>query len=340
MMRAMNSPQRPTVHIVATGGSISGLGPHRLDYVLYPELGQRSSIEQMLARIPEVKDVAEVQAENLIRVGSGSIGPTEWLQLAQRINALFGAAHPPQGVVVTHGTATLEETAYFLHLTVKSERPVVVTGAMRPPTALGTDADVNLLDAIRLAACPDAAGRGVLTVLNNEIQSARDVTKTNNYRVETFTSRELGLLGYVDSDGQVVFYRNVTRLHTTATPFDVRGRDRLPRVDIVYAYGGADGVQIDALRQHGTDGLVLAGFGGGSYPGAFLDAGRRAVQAGIPVVLASRATAGRVITTPQKAGDGFIVSDDLLPQKARILLMLALSITRERQALQELFYQY
>lgn len=241
--------------------------------------------------------------------------------------------------MVTHGTATLEESAYFLHLTVKSERPVVVTGAMRPPTAVGTDADLNLLDAIRLAACPDAAGRGVLTVLNNEIQSARDVTKTNAFRVETFTSRELGFLGYVDSDGQVVFYRNVTRLHTTATPFDIRGRETLPRVDIVYAYGGADGVQIDAVRQHGTDGLVLAGFGGGSYPSAFLDAGKRAVQAGIPVVLATRSTAGRVIMTPQKAAAGFIVSDDLLPQKARILLMLALSMTRDRPTIQELFYR-
>jgi len=332
--------QRPTVYVVATGGSISGVGLHRLDYVLYPEGGQRLSIEEMLARIPEVNDLAEIQAENLIRVGSTSIGPTEWLQLAQRINALFSSARPPQGVVVTHGTATLEESAYFLHLTVKSERPVVVTGAMRPPTAVGTDADLNLVDAIRLAACPDAAGRGVLTVLNNEIQSARDVTKTNTFRVETFTSRELGFLGYVDADGQVVFYRNVTRLHTTATPFDVRGRETLPRVDIVYAYGGADGVQIDALRQHGTDGLVLAGFGGGSYPSAFLDAGKRAVQAGIPVVLATRSTAGRVIMTPQKAGAGFIVSDDLLPQKARILLMLALSMTRDRQSIQELFYRY
>jgi L-asparaginase len=332
--------QRPVVHVVATGGSISGLGPHRLDYILYPELGRRSSIEEMLERIPEVKDVAEVQAEELIRVGSGSIGPTQWLQLAQRINALLSAAHPPQGVVVTHGTATLEETAYFLHLTVKSERPVVVTGAMRPPTALGTDADLNFLDAIRLAACPDAAGRGVLTVLNNEIQSARDVTKTNTYRVDTFNSRDLGLLGYVDSDGQVVFYRDVTRLHTTATPFDMRGKEALPRVDIVYAYGGADGVQIDALCEHGTDGLVLAGFGGGIYPGAFLDAGRRAIKAGLPVVQASRSTAGRLITTPQKASDGFIVSDDLLPQKARILLMLALSVTRDRQAIQEMFYRY
>ncbi len=332
--------QRPSVYVFATGGSISGLGPHRLDYILYAELGQRLSIEEMLARIPEANDLAEIQAENLIRVGSPSIGPKEWLQLAQRINTLLSTAHSPHGVVVTHGTATLEETAYFLHLTVKSERPVVVTGAMRPPTALGTDADLNLLDAIRLAACPDAAGRGVLTVLNNEIQSARDVTKANTFRVETFTSRELGFLGYVDSDGQVVFYRNVTRRHTTATPFDVRGATSLPRVDIVYAYSGADGVLIDAAREHRTDGLVLVGFGGGSYPGAFLDAGKRAVQAGIPVVLATRSTAGRVIMTPQKDAAGFIVSDDLLPQKARILLMLALSMTRDRQTIQELFYQY
>lgn len=332
--------QRPTVHVVATGGSISGLGAHRLDYVEYPEGGRRLSIEEMLARIPEASDIADIRAENLIRIGSGSIGPAQWLQLAQRINALLSGPQATQGVVVTHGTATLEETAYFLHLTVKSEHPVVVTGAMRPPTALGTDADLNLLDAIRLAACPQAAGRGVLTVLNNEIQSARDVTKSSAFRVETFTSRELGYLGYVDSDGQVVFYRKVTRRHTTATPFAIDGRQTLPRVDIVYAYGGADGVLIDAAREHGTEGLVLVGFGGGAYPGAFLDAGKRVVQNGIPVVLASRVTAGRVIMTPQKASAGFIVCDDLLPQKARILLMLALSVTRERDAIQELFYSY
>jgi len=332
--------QRPKVHVVATGGSISGLGPHRLDYILYPEVGQRMSIEEMLARIPEAQDMAEIQAENVIRVGSTSIGPTEWLQIAQRINQLFAMDAALSGVVVTHGTATLEETAYFLHLTVKSDKPVVVTGAMRPPTAVGTDADLNFLDAIRLAACPAAAGRGVLTVLNNEIQSARDVTKSNAFRVETFTSRELGFLGYVDSDGQVVFYRSVTRLHTVAAPFDVSGRQALPRVDIVYAYGGADGVLVDAARQHGVDGLILVGFGGGSYPTAFLDAGKRAVQAGLPVVLATRSTAGRVIMTPRKQEDGFIVSDDLLPQKARILLMLALTMRRDRHTIQELFYQY
>ena len=211
------------VHIVATGGSISGVGPHRLDYLEYPELGQRLTIEEMLARIPEAANIAQVQGENLIRVGSPAIGPVEWLQLARRINQVFAEDPELAGVVVTHGTATLEETAYFLHLTMKSARPVVVTGAMRPPTAVGTDADLNLLDAIRLAACPEAAGQGVLTVLNNEIQSARDVTKTNTLRVETFTSRELGFLGYVDSEGQVVLYRAVTRPHTVDTLFDVSG---------------------------------------------------------------------------------------------------------------------
>ncbi len=331
---------RPSVHILATGGSIAGIGPHRLDYTLYPEVGQKLSVEQMLARIPEALELAEVQGENVLQVGSPSIGPVQWLQLAGRIHALFAGARAPDGIVVTHGTATLEETAYFLHLTVKSERPVVVTGAMRPPSAVGTDADLNLLDAIRLAASAQAAGRGVLTVLNNEIQSARDVTKSNAFRVNTFDSRDFGLLGYVDSDARIVFYRDVTRLHTAATPFDVRGKQALPRVDMAYAYAGADGVLVDALRERGSDGLVLVGFGGGSYPAAFLEAGKRAVQAGIPVVLATRSWNGRVVMTPQKESGGFIVCDDLMPQKARILLMLALTVTRERQAIQELFYRH
>src|SRR5262245_3978864 len=331
---------RPLVHVIATGGSISGLGPHRLDYTQYPELGRRLSVEELLARIPEAGEVADVKSEDLLRVGSSSIGPAEWVRLAERIESLLGSAQPPAGGVGTHGTASLEETGYFLHLAVKSDRPVVLTGAMRPPSALGTDADLNLLDAIRLAACPDAAGRGVLVVLNNEIHSVRDVTKTNAFRVNTFGSRDFGSLGYVDADGQVCFYRAVTRLHTNATPFDVRGRQTLPRVDIVYAYAGADGMLIDALRERGTDGIVLAGFGGGTYPAAFLEAGKRAVDAGIAVVLATRSTAGRVVTTPAKACAGFIASDDLMPQKARILLMLALDVTRERGAIQEMFYRY
>ena len=331
---------RPRVHILGTGGSISGIGPHRLDYTLYPDVGKKLTVGQMLERIPEARDLAELTGEDVLQVGSPSIGPREWLTLAERIHTLLAAPNAPAGFVITHGTATLEETAYFLHLTVKSDRPVVVTGAMRPPSALGTDADLNLLDAIRLAAAPEAAGRGVLTILNNEIQSARDVTKSNAFRVDTFDSRDFGLLGYVDSDGRVLFYRSVTRPHTSATPFDVRGRKELPRVDIVYSYAGADGVLVDALTARRPDGMVLVGFGGGSYPSAFLEAGKRAVQAGILVVLATRSWNGRVVITPKKDADGFLVCDDLMPQKARILLMLALTATRKRQAIQEMFYKY
>lgn len=326
---------KPRVHILGTGGSISGIGPHRLDYTLYPDSGKKLTVAQMLERIPEARELAELSGEDVLQVGSPSIGPKEWLQLAERIHALR-----TDGVVITHGTATLEETAYFLHLTVKSDRPVVLTGAMRPPTAVGTDADLNLLDAIRLAAHPDAAGRGVLTILNNEIQSARDVTKSNAFRVDTFHSRDFGVLGYVDSDARVLFYRDVTRPHTTETPFDVRGLKDLPRVDIVHAYAGADGVLVDALTERHPEGMVLVGFGGGSYPAAFLDAGRRAVKAGIPVVLATRSWSGRVVTTPKFEAGGFIVCDDLMPQKARILLMLALTVTRERAAIQRMFYEY
>ena len=334
----MTTP-KAKVHIVATGGSIAGIGPNRLDYILYPELGEHLTIEQSLARIPEVSEIAEVEAEDLVSVGSTAIGPEDWLKLAQRINSLL-ANRETSGVVVTHGTATLEETAYFLHLTVKSAKPVVVTGAMRPPTALGTDADLNLLDAVRVAACPDAAGKGVLTILNNEIQCARDVIKTNTFRVETFKPNELGFLGYADSDGEVLFYRAPLRKHTADTIFDVAGRASLPRVDIVYSYAGADELLVNAVRGNGSDGLVLAGFGGGSYPPLVIEAAAQAVIEGIPVVLASRSTAGRVVMTPRKEEQNFIVSDNLPPQKARILLMLALTVTDDRREIQQMFRDY
>ena len=335
----MTSPL-PRVRLIATGGSIAGVGPHRLDYILYPELGKHISIEESLARVPEVNEIAQVQAENLINVGSTAVGPPEWLAMANRINGIFQEDTEATGVAMTHGTATLEETAYFLHLTVKSDKPMVITGAMRPPTALSTDADINLLDAVRIAASPHAGGMGVLTVLNNEIHSARDVVKTSTFRVQTFRPNDLGFLGYADSEGEVLFYRAPTRKHTTRTEFDVSGRDSLPRVDIVYAYAGSDGMLIDAVRRNGSDGLVVAGFGGGTYPPVFIEAAAEAVKDGIPVVLASRSTTGRVIMTPQKQDAGFIVSDNLLPQKARILLMLGLSVTKDRDELQRMFRDY
>ena len=181
---------KPIVRIIGTGGSIAGVGPDRMDFILYPEIGDHITIQQSLDRVPEIKDIAEVKSEDLVSVGSTAIGASEWLGLARRINAIFREEPEVSGVAITHGTATLEATSYFLHLTVKSKKPVVITGAMRPPTALSTDADLNLMDAVRTAADPNANGLGVLTVLNNEIQSGRDVTKASTFRVESFRPNE------------------------------------------------------------------------------------------------------------------------------------------------------
>ncbi|MED5405038.1 MAG: asparaginase [Chloroflexota bacterium] len=331
---------KPTVRVIGTGGSIAGVGPDRMDFILYPEIGNHITIQQSLDRVPEIQEIADVRSENLVSVGSTAIGAAEWLGLARRINQIFREEPDVAGVAITHGTATLEETSYFLHLTIKSSKPVVITGAMRPPTALSTDADLNLLDAVRTAACPDSAGLGVLTVLNNEIQCGRDVTKASTFRVETFRPNELGFLGYADSDGKVIFYRAPLRRHTLNTPFMVDSMTDLPRVDIVYSYAGADGLLVDAVRSNGSDGLVLAGFGGGTFPPAVIDAAVKVVDNGIPVVLATRSTAGRVVTTPKKDEQGFIVSDNLLPQKARILLMLGLTVSKDRHELQQMFYDY
>ena len=331
---------KPIVRVMGSGGRMAGVGPDRMDFILYPEIGDHITIQQSLDRVPEIQDFAEVRSEDLVSVGSTAIGAAEWLGLARRINAIFKDETDVAGVAVTHGTATLEETSYFLHLTVKSQKPVVITGAMRPPTALSTDSDLNLLDAVRTAASPDATGLGVLTVLNNEIQCGRDVTKANTFRVETFRPNELGFLGYADSDGKVVFYRAPLRRHTVDTPFTVDDMTGLPRVDIVYAYAGADGLLVDAVRNNRSDGLVLAGFGGGTFPPAVVEAAVKLVDDGIPVVLATRSTAGRVVTTPKKEEQGFLVSDNLLPQKARILLMLGLTVTKDRHELQQMFYDY
>ena len=331
---------KPVVRVIGTGGSIAGVGPDRMDFILYPEIGKHINIQQSLDRVPEIQDIADVKSEDLVSVGSTAIGATEWLGLARRINTIFREEPDVAGVAITHGTATLEETSYFLHLTVKSEKPVVITGAMRPPTALSTDADLNLLDAVRTAATPEAAGLGVLTVLNNEIQCGRDVTKASTFRVETFRPNELGFLGYADSDGKVEFYRAPIRRHTINTPFNVDAMNDLPRVDIIYSYAGDDGLLVDAVRNNKSDGLILAGFGGGTFPPAVIDAALKLVDDGIPVVLSTRSTSGRVVMTPKKSQQGFLVSDNLMPPKARILLMLGLTQTNVPSELQQFFYDF
>ena len=336
----MTIESKPRIYLVGTGGSISFVGRTRTDYINYSYDGKHLSIEEMLERVPEVREFADVRTEQFLNLGSTDVTPEHWLGLAKRINQIFRDDPGAAGVAVTHGTATLEETAYFLNLTVKSDRPVVVTGAMRPPTGLGTDSEVNLIDCIRVAAAPQSAGRGVLTILNNQIHAARDVTKTNSYRLETFQAPDFGFLGYADSDQEVVFYRRPERAHTIDSEFDVAGVDQLPRVDIASAYAGADGLVIRALAQAGVDGLVAAGLGSGGSPPPFMAALKEVSDAGLPVVITTQTGSGRVVLTRRFNEDGYIVADNLTPKKARILLMLALTATKDRSEIQRMMLTY
>ena len=336
----MTTDAKPRVYVIGTGGSISFVGSHRTDYINYSYANKHLTIQELLDRVPEVNDFADVRSEQYMNVGSTEVGPAHWLGLVKRINQVFREDPDAAGVAITHGTATMEETAYFLNLTVKSHKPVVVTGAMRPPTGLATDADINLIDCVRVAAAPQSAGRGVLTVLNNEIQAARDVIKTNSYRLETFRSNELGLLGYADSDEETVFYRNPTRAHTLDSEFDVENVSQLPRVDIAYSYAGADGLLVRALADAGVDGIVSGGLGSGGSPSGFSDALKEAQARGIPVVISTQTGNGRVIRTRRTNEDGFIVADNLQPKKARVLLMLALTKTKDPDEIQRMMLTY
>jgi L-asparaginase len=216
--------------------------------------------EELVTSVPEIKQYAQMKVEQLFNVGSQDLTVADWLILTRRINAIFSADPAVAGVVVTHGTNTLEETAYFLNLTVKDDRPVVVVGAQRPATAISADGPLNLLNAIRTASAPEARGKGVLVVMNDEINGARDVTKTSTYRVETFRAPELGFLGYVDAD-KVSFCRTSTRRHTARSEFDVSKATELPKVDDCYSYVEANTSVLPALIASGAKGIVFAGTG-------------------------------------------------------------------------------
>lgn len=336
----MSSNSKPTVYLLGTGGTISTQGPNRMDGTEYGAAGIRAPIQDMLDRIPEAADFARVKAEQFINVASTGVELDHWLGLAKRINQIFSQEREVAGVAVTHGTATLEETAYFLNLTVKSKKPVVVTGAMRPPTAMGTDSDVNLLNAIQVAASPESVGRGVLTVLNNEIQAARHVTKTNTYRVETFKSGEFGFLGYADADHEVVYYQSPTRKHTHESEFIVDGLSDLPRVEVAYATAGGDGLPVRLFAEAGVSGIISAALAPGASHPDQMDALETATKAGIPVVVAAHVGSGRVMLTSDNKERGFVSADNLSPKKARILLMLALTVTRNRDEIQRMFDTY
>src|SRR5215831_9667608 len=239
------SAHLPRVAVIGTGGTISSLGSSSLDVLDYPDFGQKLSCEALIERFPETRLVADPVPVTFRQVGSTEIGPKEWVELRGLIHRIVRDDPAVAGFVVPHGTATLEETAFFLNLTLASEQPVVLVGAQRPASALGTDAGMNLVNALRVAGSPEARGKGVLVALNDEIHAARDVVKTSTYRLQTFRSADFGALGHVDGDG-VHFYRAPTRAHMPDTHFASLELTALPRVEIVYSYAGADGALIDA----------------------------------------------------------------------------------------------
>ena len=313
----------PLIKIISTGGTIANTG-HGL-----------IAIDEVLKDIPQAKALADFEVFEATRVRSGQMRLTQWLEVARAADA---AAEDTRvdGIIVTHGTFTTEETAYFLHLCVHNEKPLVVVASQRKHDEVGNDGDRNMLDAIRLVLTPEARGKGVLVTLHEEIHSARDVVKTNQ-RPGGFQSLGRSMLGHIEDD-QVSFYAAPTRRHTFRSEFNIRDISELPRVDVIAAYVGADDAAAQACVAAGAQGLVISGYAYNGRPSADQLAGiEKIAAAGIPVVLASRGGQGRI---PVDWNDSFIQGDSLVPHKARILLMLGLTKTKDPKELQRMFNEY
>jgi len=328
---------RPHVILLATGGTIAGSADTstRAGYAA----GQ-VTVEDLVAAVPEIKDIAHISSEQLASVGSQDMTFTILIDLAKRINTRL-ENNAVSGVVVTHGTDTLEETAYFLNLTVKSRKPVVLTGAMRPATAVSADGPLNLYNATAVAADPEAADRGTLVVMNDRIHGAHSLSKSNTTSVETFLSPLNGLIGTINY-GSTRYFRRPFRRHTYLSEFSVDGVDLLPRVDIIYACIDMPADLIDSSVTNGAKGIVIAGDGNGNMNAAALTRAAAAAKTGVVVVRSSRVPTGRVGRNVEIDDDhhGFVASDELNPAKARILLMLALLKDKSIDDIQQLCYDY
>jgi L-asparaginase len=313
----------PLIKIISTGGTIANTS-HGL-----------IAIDDVLKDIPQARRMADFEIIEATRVRSGQLRLAQWFDIARAVSA---AAEDPRvdGVIITHGTFTTEETAYFLHLTIRTEKPVVVVASQRKHDEVGNDGDRNFLDAIRLALSPGARGKGVLVTLHEEIHSAREVVKTNQ-RPGGFVSLGRGMLGHIEED-QVSFFAAPTRRHTSRSEFDIREIREFPRVDVIAAYVGGDDAAAQACVAAGAKGLVISGYAYNGRPSADqLEGLEKIAAAGIPVVLSNRGGQGRI---PVNWDDPFIQGDSLVPHKARILLMLGLTKTRDPRELQRMFNEY
>ncbi|KIG10509.1 asparaginase [Caballeronia concitans] len=333
----MKTDSLPLIAVLATGGTIAGRAGDAASTAGYK--AGVVGVNDLLDAVPALGNVARIHAEQIASIDSKDMSHALWTTLAKRIDEL-AAQGDISGIVVTHGTDTLEETAYMLHLTVKTAKPVVLTAAMRPSSALSADGPLNLLNAVTVAACERAKGQGVLVAFNNQIHTARDVTKTSTYAVDAFRSPETGALGFVQ-DGRVEFQRAVTKPHTLASEFAIV--DEWPMVEIVASYAGASRVAVDALVAAGVKGIVVAGTGNGSVHASITQALVDAVKAGVAVVRASRVGSGHVMRNGAASDDalGSVSAGTLNPYKARVLLMLALAAgVNDARGVQRVFDMY
>lgn len=323
------------VHVISGGGTIMRNPKNRLEFVRYTQTGEPPlKLSELIERIPEVQQFASVITESK----EFRADTTEQLKVLSLLINTYLKNPDISGVVFVKGTSTVEDTAYFLNLTIKSDKPVVVTGSQRPFSTLSSDGPMNLLNAIRVAADPGSRGKGALVVANDEINSAREATKTNTYRVQTYQSRQMGLLGYADID-KIVYYRVPTRKHTTQTEFDLNQIKSFPRVDILYAHGGGDAELAKAAVAIGAKGLVIAGLGAGQ--GNDLKTLKELYdKQGTRIVRSSRVGDGRVIRDDNWQAPGLIAADSLSPTKSRLLLQLALTKTTDVDEIQRMFYEY
>jgi L-asparaginase len=322
----------PRLALISTGGTIDSLGADRLDLAFYTETGRRLPVGALLESLPELARIAEVVDVPFPRTPSYQFTPNTWSQLAAEVQAQIDAG--AQGVVVTHGTNTIEETAFLLSLTVRCDVPVILVGAMRPANAVGADGPLNLVQAARLAVSEAARGHGVLVIVNDTVFAARDVAKRATFRADAFWGGDVGPLGYVDADGVVdVRHRHIRN----AIPlFQVAEVARMPRVDIVVSHVGADGVLVDAAVEAGSRGIVSAGTGAGRPTTAEAAALDRAAQRGVVVCQSTRVPTGRVPRSPQMRAGARVVSGSMQPWQARIALGLCLTRTGEPEGVQTL----
>ncbi|MDV6103415.1 type II asparaginase [Campylobacter jejuni] len=324
------------IAILGTGGTIAGFIDSTIATTGYT--AGAIDIDVLIKAVPQIRDLADISWEQIANIDSSNMCDEIWLRLAKKIAKLF--AEGIDSVVITHGTDTMEETAYFLNLTIKSDKPVVLVGAMRPSTAISADGPKNLYNAVALVANKEAKNKGVMVAINDKILSARGVVKTHSLNVDAFSSPDFGDLGYI-VDGKVFFYNNVTKAHTKNAPFDVSKLTSLPKVDILYSYSNdGSGVAAKALFEHGTKGIVVAGSGAGSIHKNQKDVLKELLKKGLKVVVSSRVVAGCVAVSDSDEKLGFISAEDLNPQKARVLLMLALTKTSDPKKIQEYFLKY